>query len=651
MRWKIYDSGSFDLYWGNACVKGAFPMFDCDSIRPNSVSVDRGDGESDGKVEYFMGNNQSVVVRFGKVEGKNDEIKLDCSLVGFEETPHWFKPLGAGRICEVERMFKQGFGFGGPSGIIELNEKNIKNTYESYLSTGLFDECDNTLVFGTMENRSILNRATVYARWDRWGLNDQTADGYEYFLDVGFMTERINAKVNANGNEWKMPTIIFKEGLACDGKEAYDTFREYAQELAEFNGVKELKPPRYHYCSWYCRGPYFSIDDLRELLDGLDKIEPKIPLQAIQIDHGYCSYTGDWLDVGTYFPDGMEHAFSLIRERGYAAGVWVAPFMVGSRSRVATEHPDWLLRYHDGSLVVEMETVDAGEKHHAFADEYYYVLDSSHPDAFEYIRNVFRTMRKWGATLYKTDFMDWGYRDSTKYKRYTPGKTAAQYFVDVLSAIREEIGEESYWLACISPFAPFIGFADGMRIGNDIVCNWRDGAVEDLLRETVADQYFNNILWQNDPDVTYIRDILTNFTAVESRSIALWNAMSGGSVNTSDPLHKISKEALDLWRFLEPGEKHFTARYPGWSKPGVRNLAVRFDEEQNCWWVYVINTHNHKSGFVYNVNELIGEGLAKIVKCGCCMGVREDVEMGVVDRLCDELEAHAGGLYKLYKSV
>ncbi|MGE5557992.1 MAG: hypothetical protein ACM3WV_05195 [Bacillota bacterium] len=55
-------------------------------------------------------------------------------------------------------------------------------------------------------------------------------------------------------------------------------------------------------------------------------------------------------------------------------------------------------------------------------------MDTSHPEAFAYLRHVFRTLRKWGAVFYKIDFLDWGFKDSTKVKRHAPGKTSMQYF-------------------------------------------------------------------------------------------------------------------------------------------------------------------------------------------------------------------------------
>jgi hypothetical protein len=178
------------------------------------------------------------------------------------------------------------------------------------------------------------------------------------------------------------------------------------------------------------------------------------PLQTIQIDDGYCSSPGDWLLPNALWPGGLQDAFGRIKEAGLSAGVWVAPFMVGSRSQLFAEHPDWVLRDRNGAPVVEWQNYDAsGIPSHI--DEETLVLDTTNPEAFEYLRGVFRTLRGWGATFFKTDFMDWGLRDATQYKRHSSGETGVQHYRRVLAMIREEIGEESFWLACIAPFAPF----------------------------------------------------------------------------------------------------------------------------------------------------------------------------------------------------
>jgi len=343
------------------------------------------------------------------------------------------------------------------------------------------------------------------------------------------------------------------------------------------------KPPTYHYCSWYHLDSNFGIRELQDLLNGLKTVEPKPRLDAIQIDASYFPHAGDWLEPSSNFPGTFRTGAEAIAAAGYTPGVWIAPFMVGNRSRLATEHPDWLLHDADGTLIRRWRRY-LGNREWGLPDTEIIPLDTSHPEAFEYLRRVFRTFREWGIGFYKTDFMDWGLYDSATVRRATPGKTGQQYLRDVLEMIREEIGEESYWLGCILPFSASLGLVDGMRIGNDVPAEWSRASAGNMVQEMLSDQYFNNVWWQNDPDVLYLRSEETFLSWEETESLALLAALSGGSINTSDDLSRIGEKGRTLWAFLEPGRKAFTASVPDWSAqvateggPGIKRLLKSND--------------------------------------------------------------------------
>ena len=148
-------------------------------------------------------------------------------------------------------------------------------------------------------------------------------------------------------------------------------------------------------------------------------------------------------------------------------------------------------------------------------------------------------------------------------RRHTPGKTSVEYYRDLLTVIREEIGKESFWLGCGTPFAPSLGYIDGTRIGGDVGDSWKAGfGPMNMLEETRGDQYFNNVWWQNDSDVVMLRDFHIHLDGKEIRSLALWQGILGGVINTSAPLHEIAPDRLALWRFLQPGNLRWTATLP-----------------------------------------------------------------------------------------
>jgi len=219
---------------------------------------------------------------------------------------------------------------------------------------------------------------------------------------------------------------------------------------------------------------------------------------------------------------------------------------------------------------------------------------------------VLRTLRGWGCRFLKTDFMDWGFKDSLSIRRHTPGKTSTEHFREVLTMIRQEIGEDSYWLGCIMPFAPAIGFVDGMRIANDVGPSWSESSTGNMIDESVADQYFNNVWWQNDPDVVFLRSRFTSLADHEVKALALWQGILGVAVATSEFFHELPPERLNLWYFLEPDENPWTATLPSWNRQGKLRIAAREYRGLDAWAVVVLNTGDATATCALAMDELLG---------------------------------------------
>ena len=363
-----------------------------------------------------------------------------------------------------------------------------------------------------------------------------------------------------------------------------------------------MKPnlrPRYQWCSWYEFENNYTQQHLDDFIAGLKSIQPPVPVEMIQIDDGY-SERGDWLIENSKFPKGIRYMIDTIRKAGYKAGIWVAPFMVSSKSKVYQEHPEWLLRDVYGQPIREFNSAEGDM----------YVLDTSHPEAFEHIQKVFRTFREWGVTYYKTDFMDWGLRDRTKVKRFRNDETSVQHFVRVLRMIRQEIGPESFWLACISPYSPFIGLADAVRFSNDVGPGWNDGSQGNLIQEGMACHYFQHVFWQNDPDTIFLRDVNSGLnsrlTPDEVYTIAFFDAMIGGFITTSDRFHKIPSGYLALWRFVQPGNTQLSCRFPFWAENRALKVAVRDYPGNGTWAVLVVNPSSRAFHETFRVKDLLG---------------------------------------------
>jgi len=587
--WQFHDDGSFDLKAGPLSLTGCYPAIDGHSAFAKSVTIRQ--NPRGGKITYQL-TKAELILEF---RYDRDSAILSTTLKGLSTAPHWIYPIAQSKVAGADRYFKQGIGFAGPSGVRKIKPPVIRResrtadetmSFDSYLTFALIAPDDTTLALAAYEHSSFLQRTTFYNRQYRYGLIDRWLDSNRWFIEAGFATENIAIK-NA---ELKLPDLHFVTGPV-----PFDTLRRLAKNIAKANSVKLDKPTSYHWCSWYDCEKNFSIDKLESFLAGLKTIDPPSPITAIQIDD-YCTY-GDWLGQNENWPDTVKPAFEKIIAAGYRPGIWVAPFMVDSRSKLYKDHPNWVLHDADGNAVIHWKRPGYDVL----------ALDSSNPGAFEYLRNVFSTLRRWGAAYYKTDFMDWGLVDSTKVKRATPGKTSVQYFVDVADMIRSEIGDESFWLGCISPFAPMVGRVDAVRVANDVHWSWSQGGTGNMFAETFADEYFNNILFANDPDVLYVREYNCELTEDEIYSIALWAGILGGTVNTSDRFNLLAPDRLRLWRFVQPSPQHHIAQLPFFSKPYADQrilVAVRPCPGRNAFAVLFVNHTDKQAAKEYKIRDL-----------------------------------------------
>jgi hypothetical protein len=629
LHWKIDDDGGFDLIAPGLTLRNCWPELDSAPVRALAVSVERSaDG---GRIRYRLAIGSLEIT----LHRDDDSLVLSAALWGVEKAPWWVHPL-VGRVDGLRRFFRHGVGFSGPSGFVDPHaEKGGVWAYESYLASGLEGSDGEGLVLGAYDHADFLQKTSLYDRQHRRGLVNRHLESDSIWLAAGFAAEHAPAR----DGEVHLPDLH----VVGHGK-MWDSLTTVARHTAGIMKARTVMPPRYHWCSWYERGPNFSFDNLMELLEGLGPRDEKTGIQAIQIDAGYCPHFGDWLTPRDIWPGGLERAFAEIQRLGYTPGIWVGPFMVGCESDLYAKHPDWVIRDLADRPIPEWTRYN-GEGIPGHADPEFYALDASHPEAVEYLRGTFRTLRGWGARFFKTDFLDWGLKDSQHVLRRRPELTSVQAYREAMAAIRHEIGPESYWLGCIAPFPPMIGFADGIRVANDVGSGWSDGGVGNMLQETAADLYYNHIFWQNDPDVLYLRDHYIHHSPAEIQTVAYIDGITGGSVNTSDRIPEVSPERQALWQFLRPSTKPDTARMPYWGRSADSHrllVFVREYPETKGFGLLVANARHESYTDVYLMADLIG------LHTGCVFtwgpgGHAED--LGKKTEMTVRLEPHHSALY------
>jgi alpha-galactosidase len=310
----------------------------------------------------------------------------------------------------------------------------------------------------------------------------------------------------------------------------------WAGDYATGLDVGPIRPAPTIWCSWY---HYFTEVTEADVLENIASIgHLDLPVDVVQLDDGYATEIGDWLTLSDRFSS-LADLVARIRDAGRRAGIWVAPYLVGSRSAVFRDHPDWLVSTMDGS-----GARSAGHSWH----QDLYALDTTHPDAAAWLVEVFRTFAGMGIDFFKLDFI---YAGALPGRRYADMPEVLAYRQG-LSLIREAIGPDAYVLGCGAPILPSIGLVDAMRVSPDIAVQYEpDGgdmsapAQRSAVANGVARAYQHGRWWVNDPDCLIARP------AVERR--ADWAAhveRYGGLRGSSDRLADLDSWGLDITRRL-----------------------------------------------------------------------------------------------------
>lgn len=325
------------------------------------------------------------------------------------------------------------------------------------------------------------------------------------------------------------------------GAEA-DLFTHYAALLGDYLGRRGQAPAPRVWCSWYSFYNHIGEEPLLATLHSLQGL----PFDVFQVDDGWQLDMGDW-EANPKFPAGMAELANRIREAGLTPGLWLAPFIARPTSALYREHPDWILRDENN------HPVPAGDNWGGF-----YALDTTHPRVKIWLEETIRRVLDWGYTYLKLDFLYAGALPGVRYHDLPREEAYRQ----ALTLIREEMGPETYLLACGAPVLPSLGLVDGLRIGPDVAPYWDNEDRSCLLHDTSAPGALNAIrtslhrLWlrplcHTDPDVVFFRtryNLLNPYQQTLLRDLAL---IAGFKATSDLPTWLDREEQTALENFLQ----------------------------------------------------------------------------------------------------
>lgn len=292
------------------------------------------------------------------------------------------------------------------------------------------------------------------------------------------------------------------------------------------------------YTSWY---NYFQkIDEsiiLRDL-EGTERIKDQVSI--FQIDDGYAPAVGDWLLPSDKFPNGMKYIADKIHEKGYLAGIWLAPFNAQIKSTVVKEHPDWFLKHPNGKY--QLGCVGWGGA---------YILDLYNEEVRAHIRNFFDViLNDWGFDMVKLDFL---YSQCIQPRN---GISRGQIMCEAMDFLRECVGDKLL-LGCGVPLGPSFGKVDACRISCDVDLSFKDKiynrihinnemlSTKHAMTNSIFRRHLDGRIFCNDPDVMHFRNNNLKFTIEQKTMLATINNMFGNVLFVSDNIGDYDDFALE----------------------------------------------------------------------------------------------------------
>lgn len=424
---------------------------------------------------------------------------------------------------------------------------------ESYL-IGSFSDYDHYKLPKPEGINQVYNMAIFYPK-DKKPLLVGFSSCHRFTGKIRFNEEKIELLIDGEGIKIGAGEEITLEEIFIIEGERNEILNAFATQISKNHKRSVFPEVPTGWCSWLVYGPDITS---KNIYDNLDAIKEKcLDLKYIQIDDGYQRHWGDWFDFTDKFEGGVKKVCLDIKEKGFEPAIWVAPFVADKDSNLFKNHPDWFVKDENGAPL-DSSTVTFG----GWRCAPWYILDTTHPKALEYIKTVFKTMHNdWKINYFKLDAIVWAALPFGT--RYDKTKTSVEAFKMGMQAINESAGD-SFILGGNSPMWPAIGMVNGMRVTNDNQRGFYQ--FKQIGIECFNRNWQHNKLWINDPDTVLLQNQRVSVVgpdgkeAIKEGSVTndefLFNAVytmaCGGMVLSGDDVSSLTDENVMVLKKLLP---------------------------------------------------------------------------------------------------
>lgn len=379
--------------------------------------------------------------------------------------------------------------------------------------------------------------------------------------------------------DWAWCQIRASSSSMDHDEDNQEFFAEYMDIVAQHNYVpKSFRNPEQltvGWCSWYHYYENITKQNLIQNFDALGGLQFDIQCNVAVVDDGYMTAWGDWdsLNPKSFPPPSssilsqftqfsmnsinnanahvMRRISDAIKANGMRPGLWLAPYACDKDSKLAKEHPDWLIYNEQGRIA-----------NSANCGKFFYGLDATNPSVREHaFRAIRRAVEDWGFEVLKLDFLYAACLPGNG--KYDPSLTRAEIMRLALTNVREAAKPSTFLIGCGCPIGTGIDIMDSMRISADVGPTWYPSfplpwwdngtlpSVRGMVRNTINRSMFGFRFWHNDPDCLLLGDG-TSITFSELVSVASIIGMTSGMLLLSDDLHEVTAKRMEVAKKIFP---------------------------------------------------------------------------------------------------